>query len=292
MSRRALACALACSGALACSKVANPFYVDEVGEGSSGTDTSGETADTSSTSLGDTSDADTLTTTESDTASTTDTSSDTDCPPSQSGCPCIDGTMCFPGLTCLDGLCFAPEDCAGPSAGIVATLGYEMGGADTNCTVGATPQDGGVVLGVYGCEDMVTTLSITLDPLPPELAEVVTGETFGSVRVHLEQSSRFVRLGMPGWTLWFVDANFVASGNGAVSDYPVEVFALVGECPSEPKFCGEEVDFFQRRGLRVADVPIFDANATLVDPSSYAWVDDAVVDCGFPYYRFALIDWP
>ena len=174
MSRRALACALACSGALACSKVANPFYVDEVGEGSSGTDTSGETADTSSTSLGDTSDADTLTTSESDTASTTDTSSDTDCPPSQSGCPCIDGTMCFPGLTCLDGLCFAPEDCAGPSAGIVATLGYEMGGADTNCTVGATPQDGGVVLGVYGCEDMVTTLSITLDPLPPELAEVVT----------------------------------------------------------------------------------------------------------------------
>lgn len=292
-SRLALAgtLALALASTLACSKVPNPFFVDEVGEGSSGETDTGSESSTSvaeSTSESDATQSSTDTTT---TTTDTNTGNDTDCPPSESGCPCIDGTMCFPGLTCLDGLCFAPEDCAGPSPGVVATLSYDQGGADTNCTVGATQQDGGVVLGVYGCEDMVTTLSITLSPLPAELVDILSGETFGNVRVHFEQSSRFVRLAMPGWSLWFVDANFVASGNAAVSDYPAEVFALVGECPSEPKFCNGEVDFFQRRGLRVANLPIFDANATLVDPSLHAWVDDAVVDCGFPYYRFALVDW-
>lgn len=283
-----LALSLGSLATLACSKVPNPFYVDEVGEGSSGESESGSE---SGTSLGETaSSTDTSSTTTASETASDSSGSDTDCPPSESGCPCIDG-MCSPGLSCLDGLCFAPDDCTGPSEGVAATLTYEQGGADTNCTVGATQQDGGVVLGVYGCEDMVTTLSLTLSPLPPELVDLMTGEAFGSVRVHLEQNSRFVRLAMPTWSLWFVDANFVASANPSVSDYPADVFALVGECPSEPKFCEGEVDFFQRRGLRVADVPIFDHDATLVDASLHAWVDAAVVDCGFPYYRFALVDW-
>lgn len=280
--------------ALACSKVPNPYYVDELGGTASESGSESETAESSASESSSTT-VETETETDASESDTDDaSSSDTDCPPSESGCPCVDGTMCFPGLTCFDGVCLAPEDCAPPSDAAVL-WSYPVEGqppVDTSCTVSATAQDGGVVLNVFGCADLVTTLSITLAPLPPALAGVLTGETSGAVRVHVEQSSRFVRLAMPNWGLWLVDASLVASGNVAVSDYPGEVLALVGQCPSEPQFCGQEVGAVQRRGVRVLGVPVFDANTALVDPSLYAWVDDAVVDCGWPYYRFALVDWP
>ncbi|MFV8751206.1 hypothetical protein ACNOYE_11740 [Nannocystaceae bacterium ST9] len=280
-------------GTLACSKVPNPYYVDELGDESG---TAGETTAGESTS----SDTDETTTSESSTSESTDTtdesdssSSDTDCPPSESGCPCLQGTQCFPGLTCIEGICLAPEDCTPENPAVhVDWTGGMLPATDTSCSVSATMQDSAVLLSIGGCGDGVTSLNITLDPLPAELAPVLLGDTSGAVRLHFEEGSAFVRLAMPNWGLWLVDGMLITSSNPAVSDYPGEVVVVVGQCPVEPKFCGNEVGELARRGVRVLDQPLFDGASGLVDPSAHAWVDAAVVDCGVPNYRFAIVDWP
>jgi hypothetical protein len=285
---------------IACAKVTNPFYVDELGDEASGT--AGETEATSSDSSDST---DTSSSTDSTDSSSSETdsadsssSSDTDCPPSESGCPCLEGTQCFPGLTCIDNVCLAPDDCMLEDPDVRVQWSYDVGGmqppAVTNCTVSAAMQDTGLALTIGGCEDGVTSLGIVLDPLPPGLVGAgilgLAGAPVG-VRLHFEQGGAFVRLVMPGYDLWLVEGGLVASGDAAVSDYPGEVVALVGECPGEPKFCGNEVGELKRRGVRMLGQPVFDGSM-LIDISMVGWVDLARVDCGLPQYRFAIVDWP
>lgn len=302
MNRLASVCLVAST--IACAKVANPFYVDELGDEAS--DTGSETDATAS----DSSDSSTSTDSSSDSSSDsdssfsdtdssdtdTDSSADTDCPPSESGCPCLGGTMCFPGLTCIDDVCLGPGDCALEDPDVHVQWSYDIGGmqppADTTCTVSATMQGSGVALTVGACADGVTALGVVLDPLPPQLAGILgLADAPVGVRLHFEQGSAFVRLAMPSYDLWLVDGALVASGNALVSDYPGEVMALVGECPGEPKFCGEDVGELKRRGVRMLGQPIFDGSM-LLDVSLVGWVDVARVDCELPEYRFAIVDWP
>jgi len=283
---------LACNG---------PSAGDEIGDGDSdssesdsGESDSGESDSSTSSSSSSTSDTSSTTSdTESDSSSS---SSDTDCPPSESGCPCLSGTMCFPGLTCIEGFCFAPEDCTLEDPNVHVQWTYDIGGmqppADTTCSITASMQGSGLALSIGGCADGVTTLAIALDPLPAELAPILgLADAPSSVRLHFEQATGFIRLAMPGYGLWLVDGSLIASGNAAVSDYPGEVIAALGECPAEPKFCGNVVGELVRRGVRVVGLPIYDGGSALVDPSLYAWVDLAKVDCDQPHYRFAIIDW-
>ncbi len=280
----------------ACSKVPNPYYIEELGDEASSESSSGST-DESSTGSTDESSESSTESTESSTGSTDESSStDTDCPPSESGCPCLDGTMCFPGLTCIAGVCLAPDDCTPEDPNVHVEWTYDIGGmqpaADTTCTVGATMQANAVALAIGGCDDGTTTLGILLDPMPPELAPVLlVGDTPGTVRLHFEQGTAFIRLALPGWGLWLVEGMLLVSGNAAVSDYPGEVAAVVGECPGTPKFCGNEVGELDRRGVRMLGQPVFDGSSALLDGNAYGWVDLARVDCGVPSTRFALIDW-
>jgi hypothetical protein len=281
---------------VACSKVPNPYYVDELGDEASGTASESDTSDS-----GDSSSTDSTTDeseTESDSTNTTDTSDtlddesseDTDCPPSESGCPCLQGTQCFPGLTCIEGICFAPEDCAPDNPNVLVQSTQAMQSTTTTCTVTPTVMGSALTLSIGGCDDGSTNFSIGLDPLPNGFPALPDASAV--VRVHFEQETAFVRVDASDYDLWLVDGGLLVSGNASVSDYPGEVVAVVGDCPGEPKFCEGEVGELQRRGVQVVGQPFFDGNAGLADPSLAVWVDRAVVDCMLPAYRFAIVDWP
>jgi hypothetical protein len=155
-------------------------------------------------------------------------------------------------------------------------------------------QNTALALAIDSCADGQTTATIVLDPLPPELAAIagLVDPSVG-VRIHFEPNAAFIRLALTDYNLWLVEGPLLASAdNPAVSDYPGEVAAVVGLCPSEPKFCNDQIGEFQRQGIRVLGQSFFGGSSGLVDPTMVTWVAFAQVDCMVPYYRFAIVDGP